>query len=371
MSNKRTIILQNPNNDRVNYVKIMASGPGMVLDTQTSAGLYLNASNSGGFSTNIGRSSGFQIFDNGTGNGGVSVNLTGQAPIQFYSGTPTNNGSGYISFCSDATIEMEVNKNVNSTGDLVLRNKSIASPGGNIILTNQDGSQMLLLANNPTGAYGFKILNPHKKMYINNTATSNGGIEIVNNNSGNIQIMNTSPSSYVLINHAVGSCQLYMDDTGVISLGSTNGLQVTNSNSGDITVLNSGGGLIKFYLGSPGSYIQIDGSTISIAPYNGKTELTGGIQYSVSTITSSSTTITEYVHIVLFDTDAVGANITANLPSVSGKSGQKYVFKNIGSTYNVIVEPDGTEMIEGSSNFTLLPGESIDIVCNGSAWYII
>lgn len=51
MSNKRTIILQNPNNDRVNYVKIMASGPGMVLDTQTSAGLYLNTSNSGGYSS--------------------------------------------------------------------------------------------------------------------------------------------------------------------------------------------------------------------------------------------------------------------------------------------------------------------------------
>lgn len=62
---------------------------------------------------------------------------------------------------------------------------------------------------------------------------------------------------------------------------------------------------------------------------------------------------------------------TLTLPAASGNSGLRYRIINIQDTYNIIVDGNGAETINGSITYYLTRNtEAVTIVCNGTAWYI-
>ena len=71
--------------------------------------------------------------------------------------------------------------------------------------------------------------------------------------------------------------------------------------------------------------------------------------------------------LVLADTDTLGAAMTVNLPPVANAV-RPITIVNTGSTYNVTVDGDGAELINGSTTDTLLPGAIGTYVPTGSAW---
>lgn len=80
--------------------------------------------------------------------------------------------------------------------------------------------------------------------------------------------------------------------------------------------------------------------------------------YSISTVEP----------IVIVDTSA--GNVTITLPIVATNSGLRYTIKNIG-TGIVTVDGNGLETIDGETTFDLYEDEALDIVCDGSGWFII
>jgi hypothetical protein len=60
---------------------------------------------------------------------------------------------------------------------------------------------------------------------------------------------------------------------------------------------------------------------------------------------------------------------TVSLTAVASINAKVYTIKNKG-TGTVTVDPDGSELIEGSSTLALSAGESVDIFPQGGAWYI-
>jgi len=84
--------------------------------------------------------------------------------------------------------------------------------------------------------------------------------------------------------------------------------------------------------------------------------------------TDSPYSISTVEPICIVDTGA--GDVTINLPEVASNSGLRYTIKNIG-TGIVTVDGNGLETIDGSGTFDLYEDESLDIVSNGSGWFII
>jgi hypothetical protein len=72
-------------------------------------------------------------------------------------------------------------------------------------------------------------------------------------------------------------------------------------------------------------------------------------------------------HVILINADA--ADVTLNLPA--GIDQKRYHIKNTG-TYNVTVDPNSTETIDGSTTFLLTPNIAISpIFVSGDGWYVL
>lgn len=71
--------------------------------------------------------------------------------------------------------------------------------------------------------------------------------------------------------------------------------------------------------------------------------------------------------------DATGGSFTLSLPAVSGRSGRTFRIKKIDGTANTVtIDPNGAELIDGLATAILSdPNAAADVVCNGSAWYIV
>lgn len=71
--------------------------------------------------------------------------------------------------------------------------------------------------------------------------------------------------------------------------------------------------------------------------------------------------------------NAIAGTVTLQLPSASTSSGKIYKIKKIDSSLNAItVSGDGTDTIDGQSSYSInYQYQAIDLVCDGSAWYIM
>ncbi len=90
----------------------------------------------------------------------------------------------------------------------------------------------------------------------------------------------------------------------------------------------------------------------------------------VVTVTSDYTATTDDDVILV---DATSGSVTITLPSAVGISGEVYHVKKIDSTNNtVIIESEGSSTIDGeTSEFIMVQWTSLQIVSNGTNWFIV
>lgn len=91
---------------------------------------------------------------------------------------------------------------------------------------------------------------------------------------------------------------------------------------------------------------------------------------SATTITSS--TALTYTQSLVF-VDATLGSVTLTIPSASGNSGKQFNIKKIDASINtIILDPIGSETIDGDTTLTVLNQyDSVTIASNGSNWFII
>lgn len=99
---------------------------------------------------------------------------------------------------------------------------------------------------------------------------------------------------------------------------------------------------------------------------SGTLNIDGGLINKVTTI-STATTLNATHNIVLCNSSSP---FTVNLGQASSNTGRTYTLKNINSG-TITIDPNGTEQIEGAATYSLSQNKSVQIVCNGSAWYIV
>jgi hypothetical protein len=98
---------------------------------------------------------------------------------------------------------------------------------------------------------------------------------------------------------------------------------------------------------------------------------TGGLGVlNVTTITSDDTLTTSQTVVLC---DASSGAITVTLPAASGNDGRHYHVKKIDSSGNAVtIDGNGSETIDGETTQVItMQYNSINIVCDGSAWYIL
>lgn len=70
--------------------------------------------------------------------------------------------------------------------------------------------------------------------------------------------------------------------------------------------------------------------------------------------------------------DAAGGNVTLTLPTAASATQRGFIIKRKDSSANtLILDGDGAETIDGSANYSLAALESITVLSDGSAWYIV
>lgn len=96
----------------------------------------------------------------------------------------------------------------------------------------------------------------------------------------------------------------------------------------------------------------------------------GVLRNQVTKTAAYTLTGTDYT--VFCDTDTADVGFTITLPATGSHSGRIYCIKNTGTSgYNVTVDGDGAETIDGDLTVTLADKESITIQSDGTEWHII
>lgn len=114
--------------------------------------------------------------------------------------------------------------------------------------------------------------------------------------------------------------------------------------------------------------LLVQNSTTSEIEYRDVASLPGGSGISRTVISTSgsatmgSTAATDYVYFV------TGAH-TMSLPAAAGNT-NRYTVKNNHSA-NITIDTAGAENIEGAASISIAPEESVDIISNGTNWFII
>lgn len=97
-------------------------------------------------------------------------------------------------------------------------------------------------------------------------------------------------------------------------------------------------------------------------------QTTGSVATSITTQNSSYTaTAGDYTIIC---TPILGT-MTVSLPAAAGVTGRMYVIKRVSATGSVVIDPSGSEQIEGATTRNVANNESVIIQSTGTAWYVI
>ena len=90
-------------------------------------------------------------------------------------------------------------------------------------------------------------------------------------------------------------------------------------------------------------------------------------------IVTATATFTADANDLVILSSATAASFTINLPAAADVSGQVYHIKKIDSSANTItVDANGSETIDGATTAVLTTQyESIQIVCDGTEWWIL
>lgn len=105
-------------------------------------------------------------------------------------------------------------------------------------------------------------------------------------------------------------------------------------------------------------YYSVDGSTVNtFASGIGRT-----VVVTSGSITLGNTASTDYVYFV------AGPH-TLSMPAAAGNT-NRYTIKNNHSAA-ITVDTVGAENIEGAASLTLEPNDAIDVISDGTNWYVV
>lgn len=99
----------------------------------------------------------------------------------------------------------------------------------------------------------------------------------------------------------------------------------------------------------------------------------GGSAYTVVSVTTTTYTATATTgqNIILVNTTTAGANVTITIPTAVANTAYYQIKKLDTSTFTITIMPT-TSTIEGATTAVILVGgASVDIVSNGTNWYIV
>lgn len=138
-----------------------------------------------------------------------------------------------------------------------------------------------------------------------------------------------------------------VDTSATLSIGTTTATAVAISRTGQTTTVNG---------------------SLSVSQVLDPTAAVGA--GAIATV-STNTTLDGTNAVVLVD--ASGGPVTITLPAAAGVTRRHYVIKKIDSSANAVtIDGDAAETIDGSATQDLAAQyESMDLVCNGTAWFII
>lgn len=89
------------------------------------------------------------------------------------------------------------------------------------------------------------------------------------------------------------------------------------------------------------------------------------------TVTATSYTAGDE-RFIFVDDDAAGGPVTISLDAVANRVNHVYYIKKLGNTGHVTIDPNGSELIEFSSNLILsAKGNSATIIPDATAWFIV
>lgn len=139
---------------------------------------------------------------------------------------------------------------------------------------------------------------------------------------------------------------------------------------------NAGTALTKYatIFGATGNLLLRNGGAHTDNGYRlevlGTTKLNGSVSYPIRTVTNT-TTVSNTDYTIL--ADATSGAITINLPSASTVNGMVVNVKKINNTANnITIDPNGAELIDFGSTFTLSTYlQTAMIQSNGVSWFII
>ena len=93
---------------------------------------------------------------------------------------------------------------------------------------------------------------------------------------------------------------------------------------------------------------------------------------SPNTVITTPVTLDDTDLMVMVDDDTVGGVVTVNLPAAASSTGNVYYIKKLGTTGNIIIDANGSELIDGSLTQTItLQYVCVTVYCDGAAWWII
>ena len=157
--------------------------------------------------------------------------------------------------------------------------------------------------------------------------------------SGNTGVGDVTPDALLEISQSGGSNAPFM-------------ISSDDNNDGDRLMVNGSG---NFGLGTttPTSRLHVNGSSSS----------------KVTTVTANYNAADDSVILI---NDSSG-NIIISLPATANCSGRQYTFKKISSGNNeIIIQPNGSETIDGSGNlYMYVKHDSVKITNDGSNWWVI
>ena len=100
----------------------------------------------------------------------------------------------------------------------------------------------------------------------------------------------------------------------------------------------------------------------------------GSFAAKIHTVTASydmTTGTNADIHTLLGNNTS--GSITVTLPAVASSAGRVYHIKKISAAGNdIVIDGNASETVDGETTYTLdIQYESVTLVCNGSAWFIV
>lgn len=215
----------------------------------------------------------------------------------------------------------------------------IASPATGLLIFQTDATS------------GFYYYNGTSWQSINGQWTTSGSN--ISFSSGNVGIGTASPGNKLEINSGTAGAS---------------GLRLTQLTAGSIPFISSTKDLAQ---NNATLFWDATNSRLGVGTAAPNSSVTVNGSYSakfVSVTANYTASATDYTIIA----KPSAANITIALPAAASSSGRIYIIKRVSANRNVTINPNGSELIDGSLTFLIGTNyNSVMIQCDGTAWYII